>query len=125
MGALSSLRAQRAGWKWPTSRLPTVSGPVSGARKGGGVTTVLFHADGDAFLASVEQRDDDRLRGRPLAVGEQVVACASYEARALGVHAGMPLGQVRQGLEGRNRKGRGDAEPPRALPCARPPRDRA
>lgn len=96
MGALSSLRAQRAGWKWPTSRLPTVSGPVSGARKGGGVTTVLFHADGDAFLASVEQRDDDRLRGRPLAVGEQVVACASYEARALGVHAGMPLGQVRR-----------------------------
>lgn len=60
------------------------------------MTKVLFHADGDAFLASVEQRDDDRLRGRPLAVGEQVVACASYEARALGVHAGMPLGQVRR-----------------------------
>ncbi len=92
MGALSSLRAQRTGWKGkrPDTRA------VSGARKGGGVTKVLFHADGDAFLASVEQRDDDRLRGRPVAVGEQVVACASYEARALGVHAGMPIGQVRR-----------------------------
>lgn len=52
---------------------------------------VLIHADADAFFASVEQRDFPHLRGRPVVVGPQVVACASYEARALGVHAGMPL----------------------------------
>ena len=57
---------------------------------------VIMHADADAFFASVEQRDDARYRGAPMVVGEQVVACASYEARALGIHAGMPLGQVRR-----------------------------
>jgi DNA polymerase-4 len=57
---------------------------------------VILHADADAFLASVEQRDDPRLRGRPMVVGHEVVACPSYEARALGIHAGMPLGQVRR-----------------------------
>lgn len=57
---------------------------------------VIMHADADAdaFFAAVEQRDDSRYRGVPMVVGEQVVACASYEARALGIHAGMPLGQV-------------------------------
>lgn len=52
---------------------------------------MLIHADADAFFVSVEVRDDPHLRGRPVVVGPQVVACASYEARALGVHAGMPL----------------------------------
>lgn len=52
---------------------------------------MLIHADADAFFASVEQRDFPHLRGRPVVVGPQVVACASYEARALGAHAGMPL----------------------------------
>ncbi|WP_353951612.1 DNA polymerase IV [Knoellia sp. S7-12] len=55
---------------------------------------MLIHADADAFFASVEQRDHPHLRGRPMVVGPQVVACASYEARALGVHAGMPLFQA-------------------------------
>ncbi|KGN34099.1 DNA polymerase IV [Knoellia sinensis KCTC 19936] len=55
---------------------------------------MLIHADADAFFASVEQRDFPHLRGRPMVVGPQVVACASYEARALGVHAGMPLRQA-------------------------------
>ena len=55
-----------------------------------------MHADADAFFASVEQRDDQRYRGVPMVVGEQVVACASYEARALGIHAGMPVSQVRR-----------------------------
>ncbi len=55
-----------------------------------------MHADADAFFASVEQRDNARYRGVPMVVGEQVVVCASYEARALGIHAGMPLGQVRR-----------------------------
>lgn len=58
------------------------------------MTTVLFHADADAFFASVEQRDDPSLRGVPIVVGQQVVACPSYEARAMGVKAGMPLGLV-------------------------------
>ncbi|MEP7330453.1 MAG: DNA polymerase IV [Terracoccus sp.] len=57
---------------------------------------MIMHADADAFFASVEQRDDARYRGVSMVVGEQVVACASYEARALGIHAGMPLGQVRR-----------------------------
>lgn len=61
---------------------------------GGSVGAVLIHADADAFFASVEQRDFPALRGRPMVVGPQVVACASYEARALGARAGMPLFQA-------------------------------
>jgi DNA polymerase-4 len=50
----------------------------------------ILHADLDAFYASVEQLLDPRLRGKPLAVGGGVVLAASYEAKAFGVHAGMP-----------------------------------
>jgi DNA polymerase IV len=49
----------------------------------------ILHADADAFFASVEQRDDPRLRGRPVIVGAGVVLAASYEAKALGVEAAM------------------------------------
>ena len=49
----------------------------------------ILHADLDAFFASVEQRDDPGLRGKPVAVGGWVVMAASYEARAFGVSGGM------------------------------------
>ncbi len=53
----------------------------------------ILHADLDSFFASVEQRDDPRLRGRPVIVGAGVVLAASYEAKAFGVRTAM--GQVR------------------------------
>jgi DNA polymerase IV len=54
-----------------------------------------MHADLDAFYASVEQRDDPRLRGRPVIVGGGVVLAASYEAKACGVRTAMGGSQAR------------------------------
>jgi DNA polymerase IV len=56
----------------------------------------ILHADLDAFYASVEQRDDPRLRGRPVIVGAGVVLSASYEARAHGVRTAMSGWQARR-----------------------------
>jgi DNA polymerase IV len=56
----------------------------------------ILHADLDSFYASVEQRDDPALRGRPVLVGSGVVLAASYEAKAFGVRTPMNCRQARR-----------------------------
>ena len=60
------------------------------------VLVSVLHADLDAFYASVEQRDDPSLVGRPVIVGQGVVLAASYEAKACGVVSGMGGGRARR-----------------------------
>lgn len=61
-----------------------------------GADATILHADLDSFYASVEQRDDPRLRGRPVIVGGGIVLAASYEAKVRGVYTPMPEFKARQ-----------------------------
>src|SRR5438046_4199992 len=72
------------------------NGETSQVKVGMATTATILHADLDAFYASVEQLLDPSLRGRPIAVGEGVVLAASYEAKRMGVGAGMPGWRARQ-----------------------------
>jgi DNA polymerase-4 len=60
------------------------------------IVPTILHADLDSFYASVEQRDDEQLRGRPVIVGAGVVLAASYEAKAYGVRTAMGGAQARR-----------------------------
>jgi DNA polymerase IV len=61
-----------------------------------GDDATILHADADSFYASVEQRDDPALRGKPVIVGGGVVLAASYEAKACGVYTPMGETQARR-----------------------------
>ena len=56
----------------------------------------ILHADADSFYASVEQRDDPSLRGKPVIVGPGIVLAASYEAKRYGVYTPMPVARARR-----------------------------
>ncbi len=72
-----------------------VASSVGSSRELSSRATIL-HADLDSFYASVEQRDDPALRGRPVIVGAGVVLAASYEAKAYGVRTAMSGRQARR-----------------------------
>jgi len=77
-------------------REPGADRPGSGARESGEEARVVLHVDIDAFFAAIEQQRNPHLRGRPVIVGAGVIASCSYEARAFGLRAGMPLSEAKR-----------------------------
>ena len=72
------------------------TGRSSEADHGTDAARVVMHLDVDAFFASVEQLRYPRLRGRPVIVGNGVIASCSYEARRFGCYAGQSLSEARR-----------------------------
>ena len=64
----------------------------------GSFPRALVHVDGDAFFTSVEQSINPSLKGKPVVTGEErgIIACASYEAKALGIKRGVSLWDARK-----------------------------
>ena len=89
------MAGRNAGWR---ARGGGGSAPVTGEGETGPVTRWVLHVDLDQFIAAVEMLRRPELRGRPVVVGGDgdptkrgVVSTASYQARAHGVHSGVPL----------------------------------
>jgi DNA polymerase-4 len=102
LGSRSWRPAGRTGRRRPATptRRPSSSAPLSIRIEWEHVfvstQATILHADLDSFFASVEQRDDARLRARPVIVGAGVVLAASYEAKACGVRTAMGGARARR-----------------------------